>query len=90
MPIIFNKIVEKEQPTKTAPTNEFYWDTNSRKMVKVEEKQPKPAPVIEKKVEVKTIEEPKEQYKHVHHGDLHKLFNTKSDYLKDMAVLENL
>lgn len=41
-------------------------------------------PVSQKQV----IEEPKEHYKHVHHGDLHRLFNTKSDYLKDMAGLD--
>lgn len=39
--------------------------------------------------ELKQIEQPVEQYKHVKDGDLHKLFNTKSDYLRDMAALEN-
>ena len=37
--------------------------------------------------ETDQIEQSVEQYKHVQHGDLHKLYNTKSDYLKDMADL---
>ena len=67
---------------------------------KVEEKiAPPPKPVTVSTFEqIKTvnpvgqkqvIEEPKEHYKHVHHGDLHRLFNTKSTYLKDMAGLDN-
>jgi hypothetical protein len=39
--------------------------------------------------ETESIDQPDEHYKHVHHGDLHRLFNTKSTYLKDMAGLDN-
>ena len=61
----------------------------------VEEKvTPPPKPVtdfekLRKTSEVKVEETPEEKYKHVHHGDLHRLFNTKSSYLKDMASLED-
>lgn len=62
---------------------------------KVEESiTPSPKPVsafenLKKTTEIKVEETPEEKYKHVHHGDLHRLFNTKSSYLKDMASLED-
>ena len=61
---------------------------------KVEEKQsPPPKPVTDfeklRNTADKVEETPQEKYKHVHHGDLHRLFNTKSSYLKDMASLED-
>jgi len=42
---------------------------------------------VEQKAPEVTVESPKECvdcYKHVHDGDLHKMYNTKSDYLMDM------
>lgn len=50
---------------------------------------PKPVTDFENIRQTKAVveETPQERYKHVQHGDLHRLFNTKSDYLKDMADL---
>lgn len=39
--------------------------------------------------EAKQVIEESPQYHEVHHGDLHKLYNTKSDYLRDMVALKD-
>ena len=60
---------------------------------KEEEKSPppqKPVTDFQKiRIENKVEELPQEHYKHIETGDLHRLFNTKSSYLKDMAALED-
>jgi len=41
-------------------------------------------PVVENK-----IEEASEKYHHIKDGELHKMINTKSEYLSDMLALKN-
>ena len=101
MPIILKgqmtvKTVEQDAP----PPGSYKWDPELKKIVKIEEpkpvqeikqpvKEPKKIQVIHRQVVQKETVEPPSHYHHETHGDLQKLINTKSDYLKDMLDFEN-
>jgi hypothetical protein len=98
MPLILKgsmtvKTVESDSPS----AGSYRWDPETKKIVKVEEpkpieqsvKEPKKIQVIHRQVVQKETVEPPSHYHHETHGDLQKLINTKSDYLKDMLDFEN-
>ena len=92
MPIILkNAVVNSEELVKQQASLaesklNYKWDHKSKQLIINEQPKKKVVP------EIKKIEEPPvavEKYKHIHEGGLHKLVNTKSDYLKDMLALED-
>lgn len=93
MPIIIKgEIVHKELEQKTAPTPVIgKWDSLSRSFVKTEEKEKKIIEPIQvhKEVFVKQEETSVSHYHEEKHGELHKLFNKKSDYLRDILDLDS-
>lgn len=98
MPIILkNAVVSseelvKQQASLTESRSKYKWDNNTKQLIlneqpnRVVKEQPKK--IVK---EIKKIEEPPvvDRYKHIEEGGLHKLVNTKSDYLKDMLALED-
>jgi hypothetical protein len=95
-------IVKGQMTVKTVESNSpsvgsYKWDPELKRIVKVEEpkkitqpvKEPKNIQVIHKQVVQKETVEPPSHYHHETHGELEKLINTKSDYLKDMLDFEN-
>lgn len=98
MPIIMkgNMIVGKVEQQK-APPNTFKWDSDIKKLVKVEEpvkitesivKKEEPVIITKQKIVKEHVESPSHYYKE-QHGELEKMFNKKSEYLSDMLDLEN-
>lgn len=95
MPIVVKgEIVIKTVEEKVSQPMQFKWDSNLRKIVPNEQPeavkiQPKPMQVIHKKVVEKEIVEPPSNYHEEVHGELHKLFNKKSDYLRDILDFDS-
>ena len=91
MPIIAkNLVIGKVEESKVAPPENKFINVFDKIREQAIEQEKKVSVVVKNKPEPE-IENSSEQdsYKHVHHGDLHRLFNTKSNYLKDMIGLEN-
>jgi hypothetical protein len=99
MPINYKKQVEKKSPP---VSNEYIWDRKLRKLVKreVEEVDVKNEPIVKvnkpeptelkRQVPLNQTKEMPSHYIKVEDGSLIKFYNTKSEYLKDMAALDNL
>lgn len=92
--IINNAVEQKEAPQPET----FKWDSASKKLVKTEqqttepEKRPTPKAMftqVHKHVVHKETTEQPSHYVVEDHGELQKLFNTKSDYLKDVLDLQS-
>lgn len=78
MAIIAKNLVVGEHVKETAPPP-------PPKHVSIFEKiRQQETPVVENKVE-----EAPEKYHHIKDGELHKMINTKSEYLSDMLALKN-
>lgn len=93
MPIIVRGEIKvgKVEQNSAQPVN-YKWDNKLNRIVPVEEikpEQPKPVKVIHKQVIEKEIVETPSLYHEETHGELHKLFNKKSDYLRDILDLDS-
>jgi len=87
------KTVEQKE---TAQPMQYKWDNDLKRIVPVElpkpepvKIQPKPMQIIHKQVIEKEIVETPSLYHEETHGDLHKLFNKKSDYLRDILDFDS-
>jgi len=97
MPIIVKgEVVIKTVEEKVSQPMQFKWDSKLNRIVPNEEPkpepvkiQPKPMQVIHKKVVEKQIVEPPSHYHEETHGELQKLFNKKSDYLRDILDFDS-
>lgn len=104
MPIIMKGdmvVNNKVEPTQALP-KKVIWDNTNKRLIEINE-QPEPLKNNETNYEPRAIarkdsqviEEPEHimedvpRYHEEHHGDLHKLYNTKSDYLSDMLALKD-
>jgi len=90
MPIIVKgEMIFKEVEKKPTPQPmTFKWNDIVNRNVPVE--QPKPEPVkIQRQVVEKEIIETPSNYHEEFHGELHKLFNKKSDYLRDILDFDS-
>lgn len=89
MPLILKHGEVNKVESKAPPVDGYKWDNDLKKMVKPEAAPtPKVEKVIIKETKPETVEE-QSHYHEVHDGELHRLFNTKSDYLTDMLDLKN-
>lgn len=79
------RMVKKEEPV---PDSGTYWEPVIKQLVTKPEP-PKPV-VYKREVPYKPITKHASHYIKVEDGSLHKFYNTKSQYLKDMAALEDL
>ena len=87
------KLVKKENaaPAKeeyVSAKTETYWDPTIKQLVTKPE--PPKSTVIKREVPFKEMKGYPSHYIKVEDGSLHKLYNTKSQYLKDMAALKSL
>jgi len=97
MPIIVKgEVVIKTVEEKVSQPMQFKWDNIRNKIVPNEEPkpepvkiQPKPVKIIHKQVVEKEIVEPPSNYHEETHGELQKLFNKKSDYLRDILDFDS-
>lgn len=85
-------VEEKEAPQPMR----YKWDSNLRKIIPVEEPkpepvkvEPKPMKIIHRQVIQKETVEPPSHYHEETHGELQKLFNKKSDYLRDILDFDS-
>lgn len=98
MPIIIKGSFEILGKAEQTPPTTTYWDPVARRFVKPEPMVEEPVviepvfqeePTIELEPVVETVEETVKVTPSIYHekrnGDLHRLFNTKSDYLRDMV-----
>lgn len=85
MPLIVGKHIEKKPEVEDKPVPpppvEYKWNTEERRMVRVKEPI-ETAPAV-------PVVEITSTYHHQVDGDLHKLINKKSEYLKDMLDFES-
>lgn len=98
--VVNSEELVKQQASLAESRSKYKWDNNTKQLIlneqpkKVVNEQPnrvvkeQPKKIVK---EIKKIEEPPvvDRYKHIEEGGLHKLVNTKSDYLKDMLALED-
>lgn len=87
------KTVEQKE---TAQPMQYKWDNVLNRIVPVETPKPepvkiqtKPMQIIHKQVIEKEVVEPPSNYHEETHGDLHKMFNKKSDYLRDILDFDS-
>lgn len=97
MPLIVKgEIVIKTVEEKVSQPMQYRWDNIRNKIVPNEEPKPepvkvqsKPMQIIHRQVTEKEIVETPSHYHEEVHGELHKLFNKKSDYLRDILDFDS-
>lgn len=104
MPINYNKSVEKKSPPVTneyiwdrqlrklvkRETNEEIVTTKNEQVWKVNKPEPTKDIEMKRRIPLNESNQMPDHYIKVEDGSLQKFYNTKSQYLKDMAALDNL
>lgn len=99
MPLIIKGEINLEKVEQKTPAQlvTHRWDNKLNRIVPVEENKPEPVvvkpepvkPIIKRQVVEKEIVETPSHYHEEVHGELHKLFNKKSDYLRDILDFDS-